>query len=127
MFGTDVAFTSRLSAGVRALDVSNPASPKEVGSFVPPAVADPSAAAGAGISNLDIGDPNNLLRGASWPNRPLATGVGVIPIDAKNAKVVASDINGGLYVLLAQVDPPPPIPAVVGVGPGQAPPRREAV
>jgi hypothetical protein len=31
--------------------------------LVPPAVADPSAQAGAGVSNLDAGDANNLLRG----------------------------------------------------------------
>jgi len=122
MFGANIAFSSWLSDGVRALDVSNPASPKEVGSFVPPAVPDPSAAAGAGISNLDIGDPNNLRRGASWPTRPLATGVGVIPIDAKNAEVVVSDINGGLYVLLAQVDPPPPPPGGGGGATGSGTP-----
>jgi len=116
LFGNDVAFTTWLSDGLRALDVSNPAAPKEVGSFVPPAVADPSPAAGAGISNLDVGDPNNLQRGASWPNRPLATGVGIIPRTSKTATVVVSDINGGLYVLAAEVDPagpqgvPTPVP-----------------
>jgi hypothetical protein len=105
MFGNSIAFTTWLSDGVRALDVSNPAAPKEVGAFVPPAVNDPSPQAGAGISNLDLGDPANLQRGASWPNRPLATGVGVIPFDAKTALLAVSDINGGLYTLLAQVDP----------------------
>ncbi|MDQ6928787.1 MAG: hypothetical protein M3159_09045, partial [Actinomycetota bacterium] len=113
LFGSDVAFTTWMSDGLRALDITNPAAPKEVGSFVPPAVADPSPGAGAGISNLDVGDPGNLLRGQSWPNRPLVTGVGVIPLSAKTATVVVSDINGGLYVLYAEVDPtttttPPP-------------------
>lgn len=121
MFGTNVAFTTWLSDGVRALDVSNPASPKEVGSFVPPAVNDPSLAAGAGVSNLDIGDPNNLLRGQSWPNRPLATGVGVIPRSATTATVVVSDINGGLYVLNAEVDPVTGSPPPGGGGPGPGP------
>jgi len=125
MFGTNVAFTTWLSDGVRALDVSNPASPKEVGSFVPPAVNDPSPAAGAGVSNLDIGDPNNLLRGQSWPNRPLATGVGVIPRSPTTATVVVRDINGGLYVLNAEVDPvtgsPPPGGGGPGPGPGPGP------
>jgi len=120
-----VAFTTWLSDGVRALDVSNPASPKEVGSFVPPAVNDPSPAAGARVSNLDIGDPNNLLRGQSWPNRPLATGVGVIPRSPTTATVVVRDINGGLYVLNAEVDPvtgsPPPGGGGPGPGPGPGP------
>ncbi len=123
MFGADVAFTTWLSDGVRALDVSNPASPKEVGAFVPPAVNDPSPAAGAGISNLDTGDPANLRRGQSWPNRPLATGVGVIPRSAKTATVVVSDINGGLYVLNAEVDPAP-APPPGGGGTGTTPERR---
>lgn len=123
MFGKDVAFTTWLSDGVRALDVSNPASPKEVGAFVPPAVNDPSPAAGAGISNLDTGDPANLRRGQSWPNRPLATGVGVIPRSAKTATVVVSDINGGLYVLNAEVDPAP-APPPGGGGTGTTPERR---
>ncbi|MGH9154713.1 MAG: hypothetical protein ACRD1K_02405, partial [Acidimicrobiales bacterium] len=47
-FGPDVLFTTWLSDGLRVLDVSDPSKPREIASFVPPDVADPSSSAGAG-------------------------------------------------------------------------------
>lgn len=89
-FGSDLAFTTWLSDGLRVLDLSNPASPREVGRFVPPDVADPAPSAGAGAG---------LSRGQVWPNRALVTGVDVIPTGPSTGTLVISDINAGLYVL----------------------------
>ena len=91
LFGNKVAFSTWMSDGLRVLDVSNPATPREVGSFVPPAVVDPTPLAGAG--------PGVGVRGPVWGNRTLVTGVDVIPTSDTSGMVVISDINAGIYVL----------------------------
>ncbi|MFP5370570.1 MAG: hypothetical protein ACLGI3_07450, partial [Actinomycetes bacterium] len=90
MFGNKLAFSTWMSDGLRVLDVSNPAAPREVASFVPPVVADPTPQAGAGLG---------LVRGPVWGNKRLVTGVGVIPTGDSSGIVVISDINAGIYVL----------------------------
>ena len=95
--GDRLAFTTWMSDGLRVLDRSNPAAPREVGAFVPPDVADPSPAAGAGPTNRS--GPAQLLRGQSWPDKALVTGVDVIPDGPNSGTVVVSDVNAGLYVL----------------------------
>ncbi|MBW3643754.1 MAG: selenium-binding family protein, partial [Actinobacteria bacterium] len=90
MFGKDVAFTTWMSDGLRVVDVSDPSRPREVGSFVPAPVADPTPQAGAGAG---------LTRGPVWGDRTLVTGVDVIPTSDSSGIVVISDINAGLYVL----------------------------
>ncbi|MGQ0521688.1 MAG: hypothetical protein ACT4PX_11140 [Actinomycetota bacterium] len=95
MFGSDVAFTTWLSDGLRILDVSSPSAPREVGSFVPPAAADPAPGAGAG---------GGLLRGQVWPNKTLVSGVDILATDGNSCGlVVLSDINAGLHVLSFEV------------------------
>jgi hypothetical protein len=94
MFGNKLAFTSWMSDGLRVVDVSNPAAPREVASFVPPAATDPTPQAGAG---------QGLVRGPVWGDRTLVTGVQVIPTGDSSGLVVISDINAGLYVLGFQV------------------------
>ena len=95
MFGPDVAFTTWLSDGLRILDVSRPSAPREVGSFVPPAAADPAPGAGAG---------GGLLRGQVWPNKTLVSGVDVMANNGDSCGiVVVSDINAGLHVLSFEV------------------------
>jgi hypothetical protein len=70
------ALASWYSDGIRLLDLSDPRLPREVAAFVPPAVPDPEG---------------------RQPTAPLVWGV------ARTADLLlASDINGGLYVL--QVD-----------------------
>jgi hypothetical protein len=107
-FGSDLVFTTWLSDGLRVLDISNPASPREVGRFVPPDVADPAPAAGSG---------GGLFRRQVWPNRALVTGVDVITTGPSTGTVVVSDINAGLYVLGFEVNrvaaQPPPDPAPI--------------
>ncbi|MGH9180847.1 MAG: ubiquitin-activating E1 FCCH domain-containing protein, partial [Acidimicrobiales bacterium] len=98
LVGKDLAFATWMSDGLRVLDVSDPRSPREVGSFVPPDVADPSVSAGAGPTN-QRGQTGNLQRGQSWPNRALVTGVDTIARTDTTGLVVVSDINAGLYVL----------------------------
>ncbi len=102
MFGRDLAFTTWMSDGLRVLDVSNPLAPREVGSFVPPAVADPSPSAGAGPTNRR-GEAGSLRRGASWPARPLVTAVDVLRKGERSGIVVVSDVNAGIYVLGSDV------------------------
>jgi len=101
-FGRDVLFTTWLSDGLRVLDVSDPAKPREMAAFVPPDVADPSPGSGAGPTDR-AGETGSLMRGQSWPNRALVTGVDVIPDGPSSGLVVVSDINAGLYVLRFQV------------------------
>ena len=107
MFGQKVAFTTWMSDGLRVLDVGNPSAPREVASFVPPDVADPSPGAGAGPTHR-AGEVGSLQRGQSWPNRALATGVDVIPTGERSGLVVVSDINAGIYVLEFEVNLVPP-------------------
>ena len=110
MFG-DLAFATWMSDGLRVLDVSSPAAPREVGSFVPPDVADPSVGAGAGPTN-QRGRVGSLLRGSSWPDRALVTGVDLIAKDERSGIVVVSDINAGLYVLSFELNRVAPGPGL---------------
>ncbi|MGI8808091.1 MAG: FG-GAP-like repeat-containing protein, partial [Acidimicrobiales bacterium] len=110
-FGKDLMLTAWHSDGLRVVDISNPAAPFETASFVPPAVADPSAAAGAGPSNragavgtCGVVPVACMTRGISWPTKPLVTSVAVVPTGANTGIVVLSDINAGLYVLNMTVD-----------------------
>ncbi|MEE9270904.1 MAG: hypothetical protein V3V49_11665, partial [Candidatus Krumholzibacteria bacterium] len=66
-------YASWYSDGVRLLDISAPAAPREIASFVPPDVADPRG---------------NL------PAKPLVWGIYV-----QGDLILASDINAGLYIL----------------------------
>lgn len=122
LVGNQLAFTTWMSDGLRVLDVSNPRAPREVGSYVPPGVADPSPAAGAGPTNERAGagtcessDPPTpqpvscLQRGQAWPDRALAYGVAVSPQTATTGLAAVSDINGGLYLLSYRVKPPRPV------------------
>ncbi len=118
MFGPNVMLSTWMSDGLRVLDVSDPSSPREIGSFVPPAVPDPSAEAGAGFTSAPPRTDSNSLelrRGRTWPTRPLVTGVDVLERRGSTGTVVISDINGGIYVLrlALQTDSPS--------GPGPAP------
>lgn len=102
MFGKGLAFTTWMSDGLRILDVSRPLALREVGSFVPPAVGDPSPGAGAGPTNRR-GEAGSLMRGQSWPTRPLVASVDVIRKGERSGIVVVSDVNAGLYVLAFDV------------------------
>ncbi len=141
MAAPDLALTTWMADGLRVLDVKNPSSPREIGSYVPPDVDDPSNQAGAGPTNLRDSENPNLLRGESWPDRASVTGVGFIPREGNTGTVVVSDINAGLYVLNAVIrregpaapqnpsqDPPPqdtpapPADVLAPVVPGQVSP-----
>ncbi len=67
------AFVAANSDGVRVLDISNPAAPVELASFVPP----------------DRADPRGEI-----PNKALVTGVALA-----GPNVVITDVHSGLYVL----------------------------
>jgi hypothetical protein len=67
------ALFSWYADGVRVFDLADPNAPREVASFVPPAVRDPQG---------------------FWPTAPSVWGVAL-----SGSLVLASDINGGLYVL----------------------------
>ncbi len=122
MFGNELAFTTWMTDGLRVVDVTAPSAPKEVAALLPPGVADPSPLAGAGPNN-EIGGGPFLSRGASWPTQRLLTGVDVRRLGPDSARVVMTDINGGLFVVDATITrptaaappapPPPPPPAVV--------------
>ena len=90
MLNDKLAFATWMSDGLRVVDLSDPAAPREVGSYVPPDVADPTRAAGAG---------GGLVRGPVWPDRALVTGVDFARKGQSSGIVVVSDINAGLYVL----------------------------
>jgi hypothetical protein len=66
-------FASWYSDGVRVIDISQPEAPREVASFVPPAVADPFGV---------------------LPTAPEVWG-----IHLAGELIAASDMNGGLYLL----------------------------
>ncbi|MHC4937434.1 MAG: LVIVD repeat-containing protein [Planctomycetota bacterium] len=66
-------YVSWYGDGVRVIDISNPATPREIGSFVPPAVADPQG---------------------FFP-----TAANVWGIHVHKDLILASDTNAGLYVL----------------------------
>ena len=133
MFGNDLTFTTWMTDGLRVLDVSKPSAPKEVASFLPPAAVDPSPNSGAGPNNSAAGGPF-LFRGFSWPTQRLITGVDVRRLSADSARIVLSDINGGVYVVDAAVrrsasgtaPPPPPPPPVAPVGTDRVAPRLSA-
>jgi hypothetical protein len=70
----DLAVLAWWTDGVRVLDISDPASPREVAAYVPPAVTNPQRAV--------------------FPDQTLIWGVSVL-----GDLVLASDVNAGLYVL----------------------------
>jgi len=121
----DIAFTTWMTDGLRVLDLSDPSTPKQLAAFMPPGVADPSGTAGAGPNNAAGG--GSLQRGISWPTQRLITGVDVRKLSATSARIVVSDINGGLSVLDAAIArpaaaPPPPPPPPVAPPPPPPPP-----
>ena len=123
----DLGFMTWMTDGLRVVDLSDPTAPEELATFMPPGVADPSPAAGAGPTNAAGGGP--LFRGFSWPTARLITGVDVRKLSATTARLVVSDINGGLSVLDAAITrtappppPPPPPPAALAPPPPPPPP-----
>ena len=108
----ELAFTTWMSDGLRVLDISHPTDPREVGAFVPPDVADPSSEAGAGPTNR--GESGNMLRGDSWPDKALVTGVDVFSTAEDVGIVLISDINYGLYILGYEVNRVQPEPTCPG-------------
>ena len=128
MFDNELAFTTWMTDGLRVLDVTTPSNPREVASFLPPGVADPSPAAGAGVSNATGG--GFMSRGRSYPTQRLITGVDVKKLGADSARLVVSDINGGLSVVDATIRRPavaPPPPAAPPAAPLPPPPPPPAV
>ena len=102
LFGRRLLFSTWMSDGLRVLDVSRPAAPREVGRYVPRATADPAPSAGAGSTEtppLTNTSNRELRRGQVWPNVPLVMGVDALQIGRSSGIVAISDINGGLYVL----------------------------
>jgi hypothetical protein len=66
------------SDGVRVIDIRDPSSPREVGSFVP---------------------PDTPTLSAQLPDRPMVWGVA-----ATNGLIVAADMNFGLWILRYEPD-----------------------
>lgn len=127
MFSSNIMLTTWMSDGLRVVDVSNPTVPREIGSFVPPPVADPSPEAGAGSTNAPprTDSPSlELRRGRSWPTRTLVTGVDILKREGSTGTVVISDINGGIYVLNLALRAAEPGPGTYTVPPGPPPGAR---
>ena len=76
----DLAFISWFADGVRVLDISDPADPREVAGYVPPPAANPQS--------------------VIMPDATLVWGVYVL-----GDLVLISDINSGLHILRYAVDP----------------------
>jgi hypothetical protein len=79
LIGTDV-YASWYSDGIRVIDVSNPRAPREVASFVPPAVQNP-------VKPAQRGTLTNT------------TQVWGVAVDEATGLVFASDMNSGLWIL----------------------------
>jgi hypothetical protein len=75
----DLAVLAWWTDGVRVVDISDPAVPREVAAYVPPAEPNPQRAV--------------------FPNQTLIWGVAIL-----GDLVLASDVNGGLYVLRLTVE-----------------------
>jgi hypothetical protein len=131
MFDNELAFTAWMTDGLRVLDVSKPSAPTEVGSFLPTGVPDPSPGAGSGVNNAVTGGPF-MSRGFSWPTQTLINSVDVRKLGANSARLVLTDINGGLFVVDANIrrpaatTPPPPPPPPAPAAPPPPPPAAVA-
>jgi len=76
----NIAFLSWYSDGLRVVDIGDPASPREIAAYVPPAISNP--------------------RHNAFPDGPLVWGVYLA-----GDTVLLSDINAGLYVLHVDIQP----------------------